>query len=355
MLAPTPESEIGDTVGPETPSAGIRSTKFPTAASSRGQDRQRDRPGRRLWASSAILAQWHRTRPRSIFRSSAWALRLRAHARPSKISRGTVDSQDPAPRRPAARADGRIPTARYYPPHAGGERGASAKRGGDRCRRGDRARRADAPAGPGALSRLAALWSKTISGTSSRFATNAGRRRAAPRGGVGSGDFLLALRSLAGLAPLEPARLSTWILTIASRRALDELGRGQRGDDELDVVGGWAVPTPPPGFAERVPAARPPGAAERAAPSALPELGAGARPGARAPLGRRRVLSWAVVAAAAFFSLFPARAGDRRGADLPASGSTAPATRESIRAGAARPWRKPAPRWAGRSREAARA
>lgn len=40
--------------------------------------------------------------------------------------------------------------------------------------------------------------------------------------------FLGVFRSLAGFAPLGPARLSTWILTIASRRAVDELRRAQR-------------------------------------------------------------------------------------------------------------------------------
>ncbi|HKE13731.1 MAG TPA: sigma-70 family RNA polymerase sigma factor, partial [Kofleriaceae bacterium] len=42
--------------------------------------------------------------------------------------------------------------------------------------------------------------------------------------------FLHVFRSLAGFAPLGPARLSTWILTIASRRAVDELRRSGRAD-----------------------------------------------------------------------------------------------------------------------------
>lgn len=37
--------------------------------------------------------------------------------------------------------------------------------------------------------------------------------------------FLAVFRQLAGFSPLGPARLSTWILTIASRRAIDELRR----------------------------------------------------------------------------------------------------------------------------------
>lgn len=39
--------------------------------------------------------------------------------------------------------------------------------------------------------------------------------------------FLQVFRALAGFAPGGPARLSTWILTIASRRAIDELRRRQ--------------------------------------------------------------------------------------------------------------------------------
>lgn len=38
--------------------------------------------------------------------------------------------------------------------------------------------------------------------------------------------FLSVFRSLGQFAPLGPARLSSWILTIASRRAIDELRRG---------------------------------------------------------------------------------------------------------------------------------
>lgn len=60
--------------------------------------------------------------------------------------------------------------------------------------------------------------------------------------------FLAVFRQLAGFSPLGPARLSTWILTIASRRAIDELrrrpaapvavedvapGHGERADDAL--------------------------------------------------------------------------------------------------------------------------
>jgi RNA polymerase sigma-70 factor (ECF subfamily) len=43
--------------------------------------------------------------------------------------------------------------------------------------------------------------------------------------------FLQLFRSLAGFSSLGPARLSTWILTVASRRAIDELRkRGRRGE-----------------------------------------------------------------------------------------------------------------------------
>jgi RNA polymerase sigma-70 factor, ECF subfamily len=37
--------------------------------------------------------------------------------------------------------------------------------------------------------------------------------------------FLQVFRALGGFSPIGPARLSTWILTIASRRAIDELRR----------------------------------------------------------------------------------------------------------------------------------
>jgi len=57
--------------------------------------------------------------------------------------------------------------------------------------------------------------------------------------------FLHVVRGLDGFAPRGPAKLSTWILTIAARRAIDELRRrapapalvepagGERGDDAL--------------------------------------------------------------------------------------------------------------------------
>jgi RNA polymerase sigma-70 factor (ECF subfamily) len=48
--------------------------------------------------------------------------------------------------------------------------------------------------------------------------------------------FLHVFRALAGFAPLGPARLSTWILTIASRRAVDELRRDTRAA-EVVVAG----------------------------------------------------------------------------------------------------------------------
>ena len=66
--------------------------------------------------------------------------------------------------------------------------------------------------------------------------------------------FLHVFRSLAGFAPLGPARLSTWILTIASRRAVDELRR--RGRD---------VPTAPLGDEDAVSPARADEGARRAA------------------------------------------------------------------------------------------
>lgn len=63
--------------------------------------------------------------------------------------------------------------------------------------------------------------------------------------------FLHVFRSLAGFAPLGPARLSTWILTIASRRAIDELRRAGRAEPDRDRLGGLA-----PGDAEGAPPAR---------------------------------------------------------------------------------------------------
>ena len=47
--------------------------------------------------------------------------------------------------------------------------------------------------------------------------------------------FLHVFRSLAAFAPLGPARLSTWILTIASRRAVDELRRSGRTGETADL------------------------------------------------------------------------------------------------------------------------
>lgn len=49
--------------------------------------------------------------------------------------------------------------------------------------------------------------------------------------------FLQVFRGLGGFSSLGPARLSTWILTIASRRAIDELRRPAREDAvEVEAV-----------------------------------------------------------------------------------------------------------------------
>ena len=57
--------------------------------------------------------------------------------------------------------------------------------------------------------------------------------------------FLHVFRALAGFAPLGPARLSTWILTIASRRAIDELRRRARaGEVETESLGGQDAVSP---------------------------------------------------------------------------------------------------------------
>lgn len=47
--------------------------------------------------------------------------------------------------------------------------------------------------------------------------------------------FLSVFRSLGQFAPLGPARLSSWILTIASRRAIDELRRGGEATAALEA------------------------------------------------------------------------------------------------------------------------
>jgi RNA polymerase sigma-70 factor (ECF subfamily) len=52
---------------------------------------------------------------------------------------------------------------------------------------------------------------------------------------VAQDTFLAVFRTLAGFTPAGAARLSTWILTIASRRAIDEL-RKPRLIDDADVT-----------------------------------------------------------------------------------------------------------------------
>src|SRR5262245_34315895 len=52
-----------------------------------------------------------------------------------------------------------------------------------------------------------------------------GRERRALVEDLAQETFLQVFRALAGYSPLGPARLSTWILTIATRRAIDELRR----------------------------------------------------------------------------------------------------------------------------------
>jgi RNA polymerase sigma-70 factor (ECF subfamily) len=58
--------------------------------------------------------------------------------------------------------------------------------------------------------------------------------------------FLRALRALPGFSPLGPARLSTWIVTIATRLALDHLRRKMPRLDEAQAAGGvpGAIPWP---------------------------------------------------------------------------------------------------------------
>ena len=64
-----------------------------------------------------------------------------------------------------------------------------------------------------------------------------GRRLSARVEDIAQETFLDVFRGLASFAPLGPARLSTWILTIATRRAIDELRRraGEVATHELDA------------------------------------------------------------------------------------------------------------------------
>lgn len=67
------------------------------------------------------------------------------------------------------------------------------------------------------------------------------RMLGAGRGGrvedLAQDTFLHVFRALSGFAPLGPARLSTWILTIASRRAIDELRREGRAEVRAAPLG----------------------------------------------------------------------------------------------------------------------
>jgi RNA polymerase sigma-70 factor (ECF subfamily) len=58
--------------------------------------------------------------------------------------------------------------------------------------------------------------------------------------------FLRVLRSLAGFTVNGPARLSTWIVTIATRLALDHLRRRAPRMDEAAVAGGLPAVLPRP-------------------------------------------------------------------------------------------------------------
>lgn len=58
--------------------------------------------------------------------------------------------------------------------------------------------------------------------------------------------FLAVFRQLANFSPLGPAKLSTWILTIASRRAIDELRRRPASAITADDI----VERPPAGRAD---------------------------------------------------------------------------------------------------------
>ncbi len=87
-----------------------------------------------------------------------------------------------------------------------------------------------------------------------------GPGRAAEIEDLAQDTFLDVFRALARFSALGPARLSTWVLTIASRRSIDFL-RARRGDalpgKVVDVpdASARAAPTPPEGFADAVVAA----------------------------------------------------------------------------------------------------
>jgi RNA polymerase sigma-70 factor, ECF subfamily len=67
-----------------------------------------------------------------------------------------------------------------------------------------------------------------------------GAARAAQVEDLAQDTFLAVFRTLSGFDPRGPARLSTWILAIATRRAIDELRRprlvGARHGDDAAVV-----------------------------------------------------------------------------------------------------------------------
>ncbi len=64
-----------------------------------------------------------------------------------------------------------------------------------------------------------------------------GTRRAAVVEDLAQDAFLDVFRALPGFRPDGGARLSTWILTIATRRAIDELRRPRRDGDDAALAG----------------------------------------------------------------------------------------------------------------------
>jgi RNA polymerase sigma-70 factor (ECF subfamily) len=70
----------------------------------------------------------------------------------------------------------------------------------------------------------------------SRMLGSCGRRGAAED--LAQETFLRVFRSLGRFQPNGPARLSTWILTIAARLALNELRRTTSGDATFEPAGG---------------------------------------------------------------------------------------------------------------------
>src|SRR5262249_11045862 len=69
---------------------------------------------------------------------------------------------------------------------------------------------------------------------------------------VAQESFLRVFRALDSFSPAGPARLSTWILTVATRLALDELGRRRPMTEPLEEATNRAAPARADERAERL-------------------------------------------------------------------------------------------------------